>query len=853
MVNQNKTQNERAVSEKDFLPVVGIGASAGGLEAIEKFLEAVPPEPDIALVIIQHLSPDHTSMMDSLLKKYTNMKISTIEDNTRIESNHVYLNPPNMEVALYKGVLHLQKPTKGHRMRTPIDHFFRSLAGENKSMAIGIILSGAGTDGTLGFKEIRGTGGLTIVQDPQEARYDLMPRNALVSDVVDFSLKAGDMFGKIREYIKHPYVRGRKQLDLNEEKFKDHLDQIYKMIKKYNGHDFSLYKPTTVLRRIERRLAIHKLDDLDKYVKYLEENPEEVSTLFKELLIKVTSFFRDPEAFEALKKEVIYGWVKTKSSEETLRIWVPACATGEEAYSVCILMLEAMKDLDKHRPIQIFATDIDEEAIETARMGEYRESISMDVSEDRLDTFFEKDNNIYRVKKGVREKIVFAVQNIIEDPPFSKMDLICCRNLLIYLDRTLQDKLVPLFHYSLKEGGYLFLGYSETIGSKSDLFSAVNSKYKIYRASKDKLKERPGYPPLPFSESSRDTPAVKTEKKAEQPGIRNLVQNVIINEYSPPAILINKDFDILYFSGDTEKYLLPPMGEPSFNFFDMARQGLRHQLSTKIRQAIKEHTSITCEDVPVKYGDKIIPTDVEVKPLREMGQGQNLFLILFRQRGDKKDTTAKNEDVGEQEEESSENVQKLKEELTAVKQYYQSAMEELQVTNEELRASNEELQSTNEELQSTNEEHETAKEELQSTNEELSTVNADLDNKIEELEQAYSDMHNLLASTEIATVFLNLNLKIKRFTPAVRKIFNLIPEDIGRPLSDIASKIPYSNVIEDAQEVLDTLERKEINVRTEDGSRFSLRILPYRTTENVIDGVVLTFIDISRLIESEKE
>jgi two-component system CheB/CheR fusion protein len=448
-----------------------------------------------------------------------------------------------------------------------------------------------------------------------------------------------------------------------------------------------------------------------------------------------------------------------------------------------------------------------------------------------------------------------AIENFLGGvPPEPDMALVIIQHLSP--DYTsMMDNLVPLFHYSLREGGYLFLGYSETTGSKNDLFSTVNSKYKIYRASKNKGGESPSHLshlPLPFSESQWQAPALKTQKKADQSIVRDLVRNVIINEYSPPGMLINHDFDILYFSGDTEKYLLPPMGDPSFNFFDMARQGLRHQLNTKIRQAIKEHISITCEDVPVKYGDKIIPTHVEVKPLGEMGQGQNLFLVLFREKDDKNETSVENEDVGEQEEKSSEKIQKLKEELSAVRQYYQSAMEELQVTNEELRASNEELQSTNEELQSTNEEHETAKEELQSTNEELSTVNADLDNKIEELEQAYGDMHNLLVSTEIGTVFLDPDLKIKRFTPAVRKIFNLIPEDIGRPLSDIAAKTPYSNIIRDAQEVLDTLKRKEIKVPTEDGNRFSLRILPYRTTENVIDGVVLTFIDISRLIENEK-
>jgi two-component system, chemotaxis family, CheB/CheR fusion protein len=838
--------------KNDFFPIIGIGASAGGLEAIENFLSGTPSEPNVAVVIIQHLSPDHSSMMTDLLKKHTRMEITTVKDKDVVEPNHVYLNPPDKEVSIYNGVLRLEKPNKIHRSRTPIDHFFRSLAEDQESRAIGIILSGSGSDGTLGLKEIRGAGGITIVQDPSEAKYDLMPRSALASDSVDFSLKASAIFDKIQEYIKNPYVRGHKKLDLTHDQYQKHFNQIFNLIRKCNGHDFSQYKPTTVRRRIERRLALHKIDDLKTYVRYLRENPREVTTLFKELLIKVTSFFRDPEAFEALKKEALRDLIM-KNQGDNLRIWVPACASGEEAYSIAILTVEVMRELDKHISFQVFATDIDEEAIETARMGEYPASISLDVSDERLNKFFSKNENTYRLKKDVREKIVFAVQNVIKDAPFSKLDLISCRNLLIYMESELQNKLIPLFHYSLKEGGYLFLGSSETVGPNSDLFVTADSKYKIFKAKNGRVKEIRHHPPLPFTEILPENQAGETKQQTTYATFRSMVQNVIINDYSPPGVLINEDFEIVYFSGSTEKFLLPPSGDPSFNLFNMARQGLRHNLSTKMRQAIKEKNSITCEKVPIQYGDKIIPTDVILRPLGEIGYENNLFLILFREIEAPEDNSVEDDKREPEEDEGNEKVKKLREELQSVRQYYQSALEELQVTNEELRASNEELQSTNEEFQSTNEEHETAKEELQSTNEELSTVNAELDNKVEQLEQSYSDMNNLLASTEIGTLFLDKDLKIKRFTPSIRKIFNLIPEDVGRPLSDIASKIPYGNITREAEEVLETLNRKEVEVRTDEGNWFSLRILPYRTSENVIDGVVLTFIDMSRLIKTKSD
>jgi two-component system, chemotaxis family, CheB/CheR fusion protein len=850
MENSEETKIEKSPPKTDFFPIVGIGASAGGLEAIETFLSGTPPEPGLAIVVIQHLSPDYTSMMDNLLKKYTKMTISTIEHKTRIKSNHIYLNPPDMEVAIYDGVLHLEKPMKTHRTRTPIDHFFRSLARDQKSGAIGIIFSGSGSDGTLGLKEIRGAGGITFVQDPKEAKFDMMPRNALFSDAVDFSLNAGDMFNKLQEYIKNRYIGGKKKLNLTQERFQNQLDKIFKLIQKSTGHDFSNYKPTTVLRRIERRMALHKIDDLKTYVQLLQENPQEVNILFKELLIKVTSFFRDPEAFEALKKEVIYDLVKKTNPEDTLRIWVPACASGEEAYSIAILFLEVMEELDQYRSMHFFATDIDEESIENGRVGEYRESISMDVSEERLNRFFHRDDSTYRIKKEIREKIVFAVHNIIKDPPFSRIDLISCRNLMIYLENNLQNKLFSLIHYSLKQEGYLFLGTSETIDSQNELFSIMNNKYKIYKVINNKPKEFREYTQLPFSETLIDMQMGKVGKEPER-NIRMFIQNLIINEYSPPGILVNEKLDIIFFSGNTEKYLLPPIGEPSFNFFEMARQGLRHILNTKIRDAIKHQSPITCENVQIKYGDKLISIDVIVRPLVEMGYHNNLFLVLFKEREDEQNKPAKANEDNHEDEANDENFKKLKEELVSLKKYYQSTLEELQSTNEELRASNEELQSTNEELQSTNEEHETSKEELQSTNEELISVNAELDNKIKELEQAYSDMNNFLASTEIGTLFLDKELKIRRFTPTIRNIFNLIPQDVGRPLSDIASKIPYRNIIKDAEEVLDTLNRKEADLQSSNGSRFTLRILPYRTIENIIDGVVLTFIDVSRLIKAK--
>ena len=856
---QAKTRNKTAEDKSDkktvstssksksvkSLPIVGIGASAGGLEAIEGFFANTPSDIKIAFVIIQHLAPEHKSIMGSLLKKYTNLKVMEIRDGVKIEPGCVYLNPPNKDVSIMNGRLLLSEPVQARGMRLPIDYFFRSLAESEGDKSICIVLSGTGTDGTLGLKAVKGAGGMAVAQDEKQAKYNNMPRSAIDTGLVDYILPVEKMAGEIMKYVKHPYIVGSEKPLTAKERFENYLQKIFIMIRSTTGHDFSQYKMNTIRRRVERRMAVHQIDMISDYVAYLQNNTAEIKTLFKDFLITVTNFFRDTKAFETLNDKVIIPMVKARPNESILRVWVPGCATGEEAYSIAILFVEAMKAQKKRLALQIFATDIDAGAIEHARQGAYPDSIAADVSNERLRNFFVKEENAYRIKKQIREMMVFATQNLIKDAPFSKLDLVSCRNILIYMNTPLQKKILPLFHYTLKSDGFLFLGTSETIGEFADLFSPVDVKWKIFKNKKASAaldRERPV-----LALDGLTGKAAKAAGKLEPApvNIRQLAERTILQEYAPPCVLIDEKFDVLYFHGDTDKYLSMPVGEPSFNLLKIAREDIRYKLSTMLHKCLKDKKLIKTRDLSLTSNGNIMPISIIVKPVSDPTVKTEFLMVLFEPSKTpagfltrrKKQPSDKSIDP---------RIATLEQELQATKEYLQTTIEELETSNEELKSTNEELQSTNEELQSTNEELQTSREELQSTNEELETVNAELQNKVEQLSEANDDLNNLLGCTEIATLFLDNDIRIKRFTPRAEEIFKLIPSDVGRPISDIVHNLRYDNLVDDVQEILRNLGRIEKEIQSKNGNWYLMRILPYRTVENTIDGAVVTFINITK-------
>ena len=824
-------------------PVVGIGASAGGLEPLEAFFANVSSEKlEIAFVIIQHLSPKHKSIIGQILKKDTDMPIKEVQDGMKLEPNTVYFNPPDQEVGIYHGTFHLTAPLEARHVRMPIDYFFRSLAQDLEDRAICIILSGTGSDGTLGLRAIKGAGGITMAQAEVQAKYPFMPRSAIDTGLVDFILAVEKMPQAIINYLQHPYLETREKELPADKRYQNFLQKILMLVRANTKHDFSHYKQTTIRRRISRRLAVHEIEDIDNYFRYLQQNPGEIQALFKDLVICVTSFFRDTEAFKVLETKVIPDILGHKPDDQPIRVWVPGCGSGEEALSLAILFNEGMEQIGKRHVMQIFATDIDPDAIGKARQGEYPESIVADITPERQKRFFVKQDGFYRIKQDIRDSIVYAEQNLISDPPFSRLDLISCRNVLIYLDTELQKQILPLFHFTLNPNGYLFLGSSESIGGAADLFSSVDTKWKIYQRKGQLHQHWEGYPATKMS-AAKIKP-LHQEGVPREVNIHNMMERIVLEEYAPPAILIDQRYDVLYLQGNTGKFLSMPRGEPSYNLFNLVHEDLRPKLLSVLHQAASEKKTIRSESIPYRQPEgKAGCLNLTVRPLVGPATA-NLFLMVFEEQPPPV-TTKKGKGKAQVEPEEESRVAILEHELQATKEYLQATVEELEASNEELKSTNEELQSTNEELQSTNEELETAKEELQSTNEELVTVNSELNNKIDELIEVNDDINNLLASTEIGTLFLDRDLRIKRFTPAATNLFNLISQDIGRSVKDITANMEYQDFWHDAEEVLHSLQVKELEVKNPAGEVYAVRILPYRTRENVIDGVVITFISIS--------
>lgn len=833
------------------LPIVGIGASAGGLEALEQFLRHVPQGCGMAFIIVQHLDPTHKGILPELLQRTTGMAVFQARDRMRVKPDCIYVIPPNKDMSILHGVLHLFEPTAPRGLRLPIDFFLRSLAEDQQERSIGVILSGMGSDGTMGLRAIKENAGVVLVQEPSSARFDSMPRSAIDAGLADLVAPAEELPPKIIEYLRHARVLTRAERPL-EEKDQSALEKVLILLRAKTGHDFSLYKKTTMYRRIERRMGIHQIDRIAAYVRYLQDNSQEVELLFNELLIGVTSFFRDPAAWEQLKGEFIPALLAERPAGGVLRAWSAGCSTGEEAYSLAIAFREALEQVKPTESfkLQIFATDLDRDAIDKARQGVYPANIAADVSAERLRRYFIQEGTGYRIGKEIREMVTFATQNVIMDPPFTKLDILICRNLLIYLTPELQKKLLPLFHYSLNPGGILFLGSAETVSTFTNLFAPLNTKSRLFRRRESVLPAEPLAFPSSFVPALPGVPKELTMMKPAA-NLQTLADQLLLQHFSPPAVLVNDKGDILYISGRTGKYLEPAAGKANWNIFAMAREGLRFDLGSAFQKAVRHKEEITLKGLKVGENGGTQTVDVTVRAIEEPEALRGMVMIVFTEVAappEKKATgRARNSPAG------SARVLELEQELRQVREELQTTREEMQSSQEELKSTNEELQSTNEELQSTNEELTTSREEMQSLNEELQTVNAEQQSKMDELARMNNDMRNLLNSTEIVTVFLDNDLHVRRFTTGANKLFKLIPGDVGRPLSDISSDLLYPGMIEEAREVLRTLVFSEKQVAATDGRWFSVRIMPYRTMEDIIGGVVITFADITvtKTLEAE--
>ena len=865
--------NKEEQTSPEGFPIVGIGASAGGLAAFEAFFSGMPADtdPGMAFVLVQHLAPDHKSILTDLIRRYTRMQVFEVEDGMVVQPNCAYIIPPNRDMAFLNGALQLMEPAAPRGQRLPIDFFFRSLAQDQHERAICIVLSGTGSDGTLGVRAIKGEGGMAMAQNPASTEYDGMPRSAIATGLVDYELPPAEMATQLIAYAAHAFGRFPRPATLPAPKAENALKKIFILLRSQTSHDFSQYKPSTIHRRIERRMAVHQIETMDGYVKYMQQTPAEVDALFRDLLIGVTSFFRDTEAFKALEEQTIPKIFAGKRAEAMIRVWSPGCSTGEEAYSIAILMAERQEAMKKSYKVQIFATDIDNMAIATARVGLYPASITADISPERLARFFtaENDGNSFRIHKSIRDMLVFSEQNVIKDPPFSKLDLISCRNLLIYMGGELQKKLIPLFHYALLPGGFLFLGTSETVGEFGDLFATLDRKLKLYQRREDihssqRVALDRFLPPM----TALDVVLPRADRKKAEPNkmpLRELTEQALLHQLASAGALVNKSGDILYLHGRTGMYLEPTPGEAGIsNILKMAREGLRHDLTTALHKASLSKETVRHPGLRVKTNGEFTTVNLTIHPiaaglsdLHSAGIDTPLFLVIMEEAPSFELVQAQIDalkTVEGPDMDTDERIASLRQELRAKEEYLQTANEELETSNEELKSSNEEMQSVNEELQSTNEELETSKEELQSVNEELATVNSELQTKVADLSRINNDMNNLLAGTGIATVFVDHSLRILRFTPAATQIINLILSDVGRPVGHIVSNlIGYDHLVADVQAVLDTLIPREMEVQTTDGNWYTLRIHPYRTLENVIEGAVITFVDITNTKRMEED
>jgi len=821
---------------------VGIGASAGGLEALFAFLDAMPPAAGIAIVIVMHQQPDQTSLLPELLARHSAAPVVLAVDGLEVESNRVYVSPPGKHVALNGGILRLSNPVQNSGVRLPIDFFFQALAADQGDRAICIVLSGTGTDGTLGLCAVKGHGGLTLAQDEQSAQYPDMPLSAAATLLVDCVLPPQEMPQLLLGHA-NGSRDGMATHAVDSNALSGAVDTVLALLEQRSGHDFRGYKTAAVSRRIERRMRVHQMDLVADYLALLETNRHELDLLFSELLIGVTRFFRDKEVFHALAS-LLGSRLMEGARGAPVRAWVAACSTGEEAYSMAMLLSELSLGSGRRSRAQVFATDIDSNVIERARLGRYPEAVAADIGAERLERFFVRDGTDYCVKKDIRELCVFALQSLIKDPPFTNLDILSCRNLLIYLNAETQQQLIPLFHYALKPGGLLLLGTSETIAGFEQLFKAVDPKHKIYeRLPWDATGWLRHRAPWPLPERA----AMPSRSLTRPTGIAIPTGRMLLERFAPPTLIVNEQGDLFYVHGRTGPYLELNDGEPQNNLFAMAREGLRGALAAALHDAAREDREILHDGVVVRSNDKSTRVNLIVRRLAEP-ELRGLFRVSLDADRPTPSPRATSAPTGRPRPRRD---TELERELSDARGALQGSIEELQSANEELKSMNEELQSTNEELQSSNEELQTSKEELKSMNDELHTVNVALQTKMVELARVNDDMANLLESTDIATLFLDNHLRIKRFTELTREVINLIPGDVGRPVSDLVSLLRYDRLSEDAREVLETLRPHEVEVQTNRGQWRLVRIIPYRTSVDRIEGVTINFLDIDRVKRAE--
>jgi two-component system, chemotaxis family, CheB/CheR fusion protein len=841
----------------DDVTIVGVGASAGGLEAFSSMLRVLPPNPGFAVVLVQHLAPQHESALPTLLTSYTSMPVLQVTDGMPAEPNHVYVIPPNFQMGLTDGLFQLKPRAEDRTQYTPIDSFLTSLAEHAQSRAIAVILSGTASDGATGVREIKGAGGITFAQKPETAKYDGMPRAAIATGMVDMVLSPAEIALKLSQVAAHPYVRefvapNGDELDVRDEQ----LRRIFELLRPVSGIDFKHYKLPTIKRRLLRRMALHRLTDVQHYIRHLEETPAEIRSLYQDLLIHVTRFFREPDSFKALAQQVFPTLVEDRGEDRPIRAWVSGCATGEEAYSLAITLLEFLQGRHQDIRIQIFATDVSDTAIEHARAGLYPSTIEADVPPDLLRRFFTKVDGRYRVSKTVRDVCVFARQDLTKDPPFSRLDLILCRNVLIYMDVVLQQRLISVFHYALTDHGFLVLGQAETVGAQVGLFSLAEKKFRIYRkksAPRAPMAMSVDYmaPGVPKQRLASDAPQAEKALQTE-------VSRIIFDRYAPPGVVVDSDLQIVQFRGQTGAYLEPAPGEASLNLLKMSREGLLYGLRTAMHTARKTRAPVRRLGLRVRSARGWTPVNLDIIPLTSSGRPH--YLVVFQE---PHRTRSEDEDIAEsiplkspspraRQREQKSHVDLLERELAASREYLQSIIQELEAANEELQSANEEILSSNEELQSTNEELDTAKEELQSTNEELNTLNEELHGRNEELSRVNSDLVNLLASVQIAIVIISSDLRIRRFTPMAEKVLNLIPGDLERAIGHIKPNVDCPDLEQLILESIDTVAPVEREVRDRSGHWYSLRIRPYKNVDNRIDGAVLTLFDVDVPKRSEQ-
>jgi len=836
-------------AKKNKFPIACIGASAGGLEALEQFISHIPADSGIAYVVIQHLDPTQKGMLPELLQRKTVMKVLQVKNRMMVKANHVYVIPPNKNMSIANGMLYLVDPAEIRGLRLPIDFFMRSLAIDQHEKAIGIILSGMGSDGSFGLSAIKEQNGIIMAQDPADAKFDSMPRNAINSLVVDIVAPANELPVLLINYLNHiPQIISKPVTDYQD---KTSLEKIILLIREQTGNDFSMYKKNTIYRRIERRMGVHQINKINSYVNFMKSNPKEVEILFKELMIGVTKFFREPEMWDKLTKDVLPDLMIKQHKGAVVRAWIAGCSTGEEAYSLAIVLKET---LDKIKPnigilIQIFATDLDNEAIETARKGVFTANITADVSPERLNRFFIFQDDQYRIKTEIREMIVFAQHNIAMDPPFTKLNILSCRNLLIYMDSELQKKMLGLFYYSMLPEAILLLGSSESLGNQSHLFKSVDDKLKIFKQSASVASNPESYDFTSNYSRSKSSSMVQKKQIRTIQNIEELTDKLLLQHFSPPGVLVNENGDILYISGRTGKYLEPAVGKANMNIYAMLREGLRSEFPTAFRKAVTNQDIVILQNQTVGTNGGTQNLNVTIKWIDKPDALKGLILIIFIDLP--KVAKFEHQVKSRKGNNASSRQDELEEELRHTREEMQKSLEEMQTSQEELKSTNEELQSTNEELQSTNEELTSSKEEMQSLNEELQTVNVEMQSKIDEFSRVNNDMNNLLNSTEIATLFLDKELNIRRYTPQATKIFKLIKSDIGRPITDLVSDLIYPELMHDSSEVLKTLVFIKKQIPTRDQRWYSVRIMPYRTQEDRIDGLVITLFNITDMKQME--